>query len=201
MARKRIKPRVREEMRKRKRFLSPSGEYETYKQRRKRLQKAGYTELEPPTGTKRKTKYKLRERARREAVRLIAKSEGLTIKEARKKYKRGLIEYIWENPKRKAVRKFFEVSPGKFLEYEKGKPAKLEYTFGTVKDSAYVQRTIGLQKYWNTVKLIAHTWDISIEDARKYVTKTRKQFGKRQAEEAILVDLGVYEQTRGKPGS
>lgn len=184
--------------RKKKRATPGAGQppsVESVKQRIKRLKKAGYTDAPIPRGASRKSKRGLREKAKKAAVKLIAKQEGISQKEARKRYKKAIVEVIYERPARKAYNRFFQVSPGKFLEYEKGKPAKVEYTFGPVRSSAYVQRIMSLRKYWNTVHLISETWDIPLAEAREYYKRTKKQFGSKQGQEVIYIDLGLYEES------
>lgn len=173
---------------------APSVKGETFQQKLNRLKKAGYTELFKPEAAQRKTKRGLRERARTAAIRMIAKRDGITIKEAKKLHKRALVEVVWAQPTRAAYRKFLEVSPGQYLEIEKGKPVKSEFTFGTVRRAPYIQRIQSLHNYWATIHLLAETWDISTEEARKYYSKVVRQFGKKEGLEFVYTDLGVYEE-------
>lgn len=170
---------------------SPKPKLETREQRRKRLQKAGYTELGVPKGTKYKTKRNLRFRARSASIDLIAKRDGITKKEAKKKFKRSLVEVVWTGSVRQAYRKFLEISPGQFREY-KGK-AKDENAFGPVRRSPYIQRVQSMYKYWSTVGLLSEAWDITPEQARRYYSKVIRKFGKQDGEEMIYIDLGLYE--------
>jgi hypothetical protein len=166
---------------------------ETREERRKRLKKAGYTELEIPKGSRYKSKRNLRERSREESVKLIAKRDGITVKEAKKKFKRSLVEVVWTGSVRQAYRKFLEVSPGQWLEVKKGKPMKSENTFGRVRRSPYIQRIQSMYKYWSTINLLAEAWDITPQQARKYYGKVIKKYGKTEGEELIYIDLGLYE--------
>lgn len=172
----------------------PSVAVETPKQRFKRLRKAGYTELSIPRGTSLKTKRTLRERAKVAAINLIAKREGLTIKEAKKQYKKALVEIVWAQPTRSAYRKFLEIAPGQWRELEKGKLARDENTFGPIRRAPFIQRIQSLNSYWSTIHLLAETWGISTKQAQRYYMKVTRQFGKKQALELIYTDLGVYEE-------
>jgi hypothetical protein len=172
----------------------PSVKVETFKQKMKRLRKAGYTEIFKPEGAKKKTKRGLRERAKIAAIKLIARRDGITIAKAKKQYKKALVEIIWAQPTRSAHQDFLEISPGQWREVEKGKEAKDQYTFGPIRRAPYVQRIQSLRHYWATIHLLAETWDISTTEARRYHSKVIKQFGKRDGLEYIYTDLGLYEE-------
>jgi hypothetical protein len=110
-----------------------------------------------------------KKRVERAAFRLIAKQEGITQKEARKLYKDGIIEVIFTGPKRKAQRRFIEISPHKFREIPQGKAFKEENAIGPVRSVGYVNKVIKLRRYWNFVRLMADEMGISVQEARKRV--------------------------------
>ena len=119
-------------------------------------------------------KISRRRRAYEAALRQIAKEDGITIKKARKKYKQAIVEVMFVRPGKRVDRDFLEVSPGKYLEVEPGKPAKFEYTFGTVRTVGYVSKVRALTRYWSAVRLMAEELNISIKESRRRFTKRKK---------------------------
>jgi hypothetical protein len=105
------------------------------------------------------------------AYRQIARQEGISLKEARRLYKDGIIEVIFTGPKRKATRRFIEISPHQFREVPRGVPFKEENAKGPVRSGAYVNRVIKLTRYWNFVHIMAEELDLSIADARARIKK------------------------------
>lgn len=118
---------------------------------------------------------KRHERAKKAAIRQIAKQDGITIKEATKLYKKNaLVEVLFTRPARYATRKFIEVSPGQFLEIPEGKPVRAIYAEGPVRNLSYVSRVRSMKQYWELVDLLASEYRISIQEARKKVSKRIK---------------------------
>ena len=110
-------------------------------------------------------------RAMEAALRLIARQDHITIKEARKRYKDALVEVIFTRPTGYATRKFIQISPGKFREVPKGKPMREIYAEGPIRSRGYVEKVIKLKRYWEYVRLIAQEYDLTIKEARQKIKR------------------------------
>jgi hypothetical protein len=105
------------------------------------------------------------------AYRLIARENNITIKEAKRQFKDGIIEVIFSGPKRTAQRRFIEISPHKFREVPKGKPFKETEATGPVRSVGYVNRVIKLKRYWNFVHIMAEEMDLPVGEVRDRIKK------------------------------
>jgi hypothetical protein len=105
------------------------------------------------------------------AYRLIARENNITIKEAKRQFKDGIIEVIFSGPKRTAQRRFIEISPHKFREVPKGKPLKETEATGPVRSVGYVNRVIKLKRYWNFVHIMAEEMDLPVGEVRDRIKK------------------------------
>ena len=110
-------------------------------------------------------------RATEAALRLIARHDGITIKEARKRHKDALVEIIFTRPTGYATRKFIQISPGKFREIPKGQPMREIYAEGPIRSRGYVEKVIKLKRYWEYVRLVAQEYDLSIAEARTKIKR------------------------------
>jgi len=120
-------------------------------------------------------------RAREAAYRLIVKEEKargnpITLKDARRIYKeQGLVEVLFERPKKYVRRKFVQIAPGKWRELQPGKPQREEYATGPIRDMRYLVRVRRMKTYWEFVHVISQEYRLTIKQARKRITRARKK--------------------------
>lgn len=126
-----------------------------------------------PKKTRRKINHKLK--ARNAAIRQIAKEEGLSFTDAKMFYPDAIIDVIWTRPGERLSKRFFEVSPHKFLQIEPGKKAKLENTFGRIYKTSEVSRIRKLQNYWATIRILSEERGVSINEARSEYTRAARE--------------------------
>jgi hypothetical protein len=127
-----------------------------------------------PKGGKYKVKLSKQQKERKKraqaaAIRMIAKQEGLTEKQARRRYKDAIIEVIFERPTKYATRRFIEITPGKFREIPKGKAFREINAEGPVRNIGYISRITKLKRYWEFVNLMAEEYGTDIKEARRKI--------------------------------
>lgn len=125
-------------------------------------------------GSKYKVKLSKQQRERKKraehaAIRLIARQEKITEKEARRLYKDAIIEVIFERPTKYATRRFIEISPHQWREIPKGKKFKEVNAVGPVRSVGYISRITKLKRYWEFVNLMAEEYGTSIPEARRKI--------------------------------
>lgn len=114
-------------------------------------------------------------RSKEAAIKKIAREEKITQKEARRIYKNVIIETIFTRPARSVRRRFVEISPGNFGEVPKGKKLSPLNVEGDIRTLGYVKKVIKQRQYWEFVRLMAEEYGTTIAEARRYITKKKKE--------------------------
>jgi hypothetical protein len=145
----------------------------------------------PKSKKKRSSKPNYKLRARNIVIRQIAEMDGISFREASRKTKRAIVEYVYERAYSRVARRFLQVAPGQWLEIEKGKPARAVNTFGDVRDVKYIERVRRMESYWRTITIYRETFGVSIKTARKIYRDRGRQF--------VMEELGTFVSYRMAP--
>ncbi len=139
-------------------------------------------------------KINRRLRARNAALRLIAKEDGITFKEARIKFPRALIEVIWVRPARKVRNSFMEYPTlsGKYYKMKPGMPLKQKNRTGKPFSMKQLKKIRKMEIYWATVRMLSEEYGITLKQARAKYAKTVEDKGRKKGEEIILKEIGVW---------
>lgn len=129
------------------------------------------------TALGRRLSRKLKEHHAR--VRQIQKKEPwLDYASARRRDKESFIETI-RHSGRRADQVWIEVpSKRKYIEWKKvlpGKPAEVRYTYGRRYRGHEVNRSRAQFTYWALVERTAKMWGLSIQDARRLITRMKEE--------------------------
>lgn len=137
------------------------------------------------------------------AIRILAASDGLTYRQAQKKYKRAQLDVVIRRAERDTQDEWLEVNPHTFFKVKKGMLAdNFENVEGPPRTAAYVEGMRKRRIYWNTVEMLAGVLDITPKEAQAYIAQQKREIAQKTGwkgsrlktalEWSIWIDLGVY---------
>lgn len=138
-------------------------------------------------------------RARNAAIRMIARRDKITFRQAEKKFPRARLEVTVNGPRLKVLSEYLRKADGKWYKLKTnkktGKPLapRFSNTYGKGKTESEISKVRHLEQYWNVIRLYAETYGIPLKDSRYRFSKLRLDMGTKGALRWMLTDLGVYD--------
>ena len=130
-------------------------------------------------------------RARNAVLRKIAETDKISFTQAREKFPRAIVEYIYNRAYEAVHRRFVEVGPKKYQEVPKGKKLTRRNAEGPIREYSYLERVRRMESYWRTVHLYEEIFHVSTTEARRrYKTLGRQH---------VMEEMGNFANYRYRP--